>query len=203
MNTRPALVEHMSHKHEYIMKRFISEIGVVEHEFLKYRKSPPLTRNQPLFIGAIYWQRHLFEHLKKSVLVFKRMENDPAMKASYLMRTAFSQYFSLANDMNEYEKQQLADFLAKGTFVVNNIIKRNILKLNICGSPVGKRIKCISVVCQVLNCFLFQIKLLLKNQKKDLLRQKAHHPLTNSMYLIVTNIVRVDFLFKRLLRESQ
>lgn len=142
MNTRPALVEHMSHKHEYIMKRFISEIGVVEHEFLKYRKSPPLTRNQPLFIGAIYWQRHLFEHLKKSVLVFKRMENDPAMKASYLMRTAFSQYFSLANDMNEYEKQQLADFLAKGTFVVNNIIKRNILKLNICGSPVGKRIKC-------------------------------------------------------------
>lgn len=129
----------MSSKHEYIMKGFISEIGVVEHEFLKYRNNPPLTRNMPLHIGAILWQRLLINHLKKSIVVFKKLENDPAMQRSNLKRTAFSQYFSLAKNMDDYEKQKYDDFLAKGTFVVNSILKRNILKLSICGETQGKQ----------------------------------------------------------------
>lgn len=129
----------MSKKHEYIMKGFISEIGVIEHDFLKFRKNPPLTRNEPPHIGAIRWQKLLIDHLKKSIVVFNELENDPAMQNSYLKRTAFSQYFSLANEMNEFEKQQYDNFLAKGSLIVNNILKRNILKLSICGQSQGNR----------------------------------------------------------------
>lgn len=44
---------------------------------------------------------------------------------------AFSQYFALVNEMNEYEKEHVHDFLRNGTLIVNNILKRNILKLRI------------------------------------------------------------------------
>lgn len=146
VKTRQSLIDHLSHKHEDIIKKLITEIGTLEHEFLKNRKNPPLTRNQPSYIGAIKWQRLLFEHLKKSVMAFKKVENSPALQGSYLKRTAFSQYFMLANDMNEYEKQQFEDFLAKGIFVVNNILKRNILKLNVCGaSPDHSAVKKVKI----------------------------------------------------------
>lgn len=43
MKTRKSLAEHMSTKHELILKKFIAEIGIVEHEFLVSSKS---TTNQ-------------------------------------------------------------------------------------------------------------------------------------------------------------
>lgn len=128
----------MSRKHENIIKGFISEIGVIEHEFLRFRRNPPLTRNQPPHIGAIRWQKLLIEHLKKSILVFEKLENDPAMQRSYLKRSAYAQYISLFAEMNEYEKQQYDNFLANGSLIVNNILKRNILKLSIYGQSESK-----------------------------------------------------------------
>ena len=34
MNTRQSLVDHISHKHDFIIKKFISQVGLMEHEFL-------------------------------------------------------------------------------------------------------------------------------------------------------------------------
>ena len=34
MNTRPALIVHMSSKTEEVIKKFVSDIGVIEHAFL-------------------------------------------------------------------------------------------------------------------------------------------------------------------------
>lgn len=139
MDIRPALVEHLSLKHENIMKKFISEIGVIEHEFLKYRKSPPLTCNQHEHIGAILWQRLLFDHLKSTVLAFKELEDEPSLKNSYLKRTAFSQYFTLAHEMMDFEKKHFQDFLDDGVKVVNGILNQNLLKLSVCGKHNGNR----------------------------------------------------------------
>lgn len=140
MDTRATLVEHMSTKHEYIMKKFISEIGVIEHEFLKYRKSPPLTRNQHEHIGAILWQRLLFDHLKSTVLAFKELEDEPELKNSYLKRTAFSQYFTLAHEMTDFEKKHFQNYLDEGVGVVNGVMNRHLLKLSVCSKHRGKYI---------------------------------------------------------------
>lgn len=34
MNTRPCFVDYLNANHESVMRQFISEVGVVEHEFL-------------------------------------------------------------------------------------------------------------------------------------------------------------------------
>lgn len=138
LETRPSLAAHMSTKHEYIMKKFISEIGVIEHEFLKYRKNPPRTRNQPECIGAVLWQRLLFQHLKKSVMEIKSVEDDPALANSYLKRTAFSQYFALVHEMTDYEKTQFRDYTANGIFVVNTVLHGHIVKLAMCDAPMDR-----------------------------------------------------------------
>lgn len=54
---------------------------------------------------------------------------DPALERSYLKRTAFSQYFSLVQDMRDYEKEHFEKFSTKATFIINSVMKRNILKL--------------------------------------------------------------------------
>lgn len=135
LQTRPSLAAHMSTKHEYIMKKFISEIGVIEHEFLKYRKTPPRTRNQPEYIGAVLWQRLLFAHLKKSVMEIKSVEDDPALQNSYLKRTAFSQYFTLVHEMTDFERTQFQDYIANGIFIVNTVLNGHIVKLSMCEAP--------------------------------------------------------------------
>uniref|UniRef100_A0A336KIK9 CSON011062 protein n=1 Tax=Culicoides sonorensis TaxID=179676 RepID=A0A336KIK9_CULSO len=126
------LAQYLSTKHESIMKQFVSEVGTVEHEFMKSKNNPPLLRNQPPHIGSILWERFLYEHLKKSVIAFRRIETsgtDPALEKSYLKRTAFSQYFSLVQDMRDYEKEHFDKFSTKATFIINSVMKRNILQL--------------------------------------------------------------------------
>lgn len=97
--------------------------------FQRSRKVPPLERNQPENVGAIFWERLLYQYLKKSVIAFRKVEDDPALKNSHLKRTAFAQYFSLVNDMQQYEKDNFNTFQAEATFVVNNCLNRHILKL--------------------------------------------------------------------------
>lgn len=54
---------------------------------------------------------------------------DSALEKSYLKRTAFSQYFSLVQDMRDYEKGHFEKFTSKATYNINSVMKRNILKL--------------------------------------------------------------------------
>jgi dynein heavy chain len=42
--------------------------------FQKRKRHPPLLRNHPPISGAIFWSRHLFDRLKKSVLIFQKVE---------------------------------------------------------------------------------------------------------------------------------
>jgi dynein heavy chain, axonemal len=128
-HTRPALAEHLAHKHESVMKKFVEEVVAIEHEFMKNRRNPPLQRNQPGNIGAICWERLLCQHLKKSVLVFKRMENEPGFVDSFMKKTAFSQYINLMADIGQYEKDNFEEFLSNATATVNRVLKRNLLKL--------------------------------------------------------------------------
>jgi dynein heavy chain len=43
--------------------------------FQKRKRHPPLLRNHPPMSGAIFWSRHLFSRLKKSVLIFQKVED--------------------------------------------------------------------------------------------------------------------------------
>lgn len=87
----------------------------------------------------------MFNHLKKSILAFKKVEDDPALANSYLKRTAFSQYFHLANDMNNYEKENYDDFLHHATFTVNSVLKKHILKLEMTSESDGKIINLLCI----------------------------------------------------------
>lgn len=57
------------------------------------------------------------------------MEDDDNSERSFLKRSAFNQYFAISQEMTTFEKELFAQFMHKGTFEVNNILKRNILKL--------------------------------------------------------------------------
>lgn len=63
------------------------------------------------------------------------MEEDEDSERSFLKRSAFNQYFAIAQEMTSYEKDLFEKFLHEGTFVVNNVMKRNILKLKFMTLP--------------------------------------------------------------------
>lgn len=50
------------------------------------------------------------------------------------------QYFSLVNELDAYERENYDKFLARGTKVVNTILKRNVIKLEPCHSVAGNKI---------------------------------------------------------------
>lgn len=63
------------------------------------------------------------------------MEEDDNSERSFLKRSAFNQYFAISQEMTSFEKELFAQFLHEGTFVVNNVLKRNILKLKFMTLP--------------------------------------------------------------------
>lgn len=63
------------------------------------------------------------------------MEEDDDSERSSLKRSAFNQYFAISQEMTSFEKELFAKFLHEGTFIVNNVLKRNILKLKFMTLP--------------------------------------------------------------------
>lgn len=63
------------------------------------------------------------------------MEEDDNSEQNFLKRSALNQYFTISQEMTTFEKDLFAKFLHEGTFVVNNVMKRNILKLKFMTMP--------------------------------------------------------------------
>jgi hypothetical protein len=63
-------------------------------------------------------------------------DNENTCEESYLKTSAFNQYYAISRDMTAYEKDIFSRFLQEGTFVVNNVLKRNILKLKYVSLPI-------------------------------------------------------------------
>ncbi|KAI8122976.1 axonemal, Dynein heavy chain 10 [Lucilia cuprina] len=132
LDTRQALTEFISTKHENILRFFVTEINAVEYEYMNNKKAPPIGKHQPAKIGAIQWTRLLSAKLKISVLAFKRMENEPNLKNSYLKRSAFKSYFELVNKMYTYENSLFEKYCSQATYMVNVVMRKNILTIQIC-----------------------------------------------------------------------
>ncbi|XP_055618804.1 dynein axonemal heavy chain 10 isoform X2 [Toxorhynchites rutilus septentrionalis] len=160
METRPALANHLSSKYETIMKQLLAEVEAVGHEFEKNKNKPPLQRNEPGRVGAIFWERSLLAFIRKSMTAFREFENshhmkgaappdtDLGVKSKALVpmggggdgagldgrqkRSIVAQYMKLVESIRDYEKEKFQEFMAYGTRIVNSILKRNILKLEFC-----------------------------------------------------------------------
>ncbi|XP_037827971.1 dynein heavy chain 10, axonemal-like, partial [Lucilia sericata] len=132
LDTRQALTEFISTKHENLLRFFVTEINAVEYEYMNNKKAPPIGKHQPAKIGAIQWTRLLSAKLKISVLAFKRMENEPNLKNSYLKRSAFKSYFELVNKMYTYENSLFERYCSQATYMVNVVMRKNILTIQIC-----------------------------------------------------------------------
>uniref|UniRef100_A0A1I8PAD1 Dynein-1, subspecies f n=1 Tax=Stomoxys calcitrans TaxID=35570 RepID=A0A1I8PAD1_STOCA len=132
LDTRQALTEFISTKHENLLRFFVTEINTVECEYMNHKKAPPIGKHQPAKIGAIQWTRLLSAKLKISVLAFKRMENEPNLSNSYLKRSAFKSYFELVNKMHIYENNLFEKYCSQATYMVNGLMRKNILKIQIC-----------------------------------------------------------------------
>lgn len=65
----------------------------------------------------------------------KLEEDENNSEECYLKQTAFNQYQTISQCMTDYEKEKFSKFLQEGTFVVNNVLKRNILKLKYTSPP--------------------------------------------------------------------
>uniref|UniRef100_A0A6E8V0M9 Dynein heavy chain 10, axonemal n=1 Tax=Anopheles coluzzii TaxID=1518534 RepID=A0A6E8V0M9_ANOCL len=138
IETRPALAKHLSSKYENIMKQFLAEVGMVEHEFLKHKNNPPLQRNEPCHVGAVFWVRSLLNFIRKSMTAFREFEASKQQAETSLQRSAFGQYMQLVKDFQAYEKDNFQKFTTYGTKTVNGVLKRNILKLEFCDTMLGK-----------------------------------------------------------------
>lgn len=67
---------------------------------------------------------------------YQKLEEDESnSEECYLKQTAFNQYQTISQCMTDYEKEKFSKFLQEGTFVVNNVLKRNILKLKYTSPP--------------------------------------------------------------------
>lgn len=154
MNTRASLVDFMSLKTDEVLRKFVSEIGIIENVFLvknifihfinhlvhlkictqQFCKNAPVPRNRPPYIGSIEFTRYLFDELENSVISFKKFDDDPAMQKSFMKRSAFKECYDLQNVMLEFEKSTYQEFLANATMAVEAILQRNILLLKIQGA---------------------------------------------------------------------
>ncbi|XP_062558011.1 dynein axonemal heavy chain 10 isoform X2 [Armigeres subalbatus] len=159
METRPSLAHHLSSKYENIMKQFLAEVGMVEHEFMRNKSNPPLQRNQPCHVGAVFWARSLLSFIRKSMTAFKEYEGSPktalgaveggadgkalvhiggggdmstAEEETLQKRATFRQYLMLVKSIRDYEKDNFQQYLSHATGTVNSVLRRNILKLEFC-----------------------------------------------------------------------
>ncbi|XP_030371764.1 dynein heavy chain 10, axonemal [Scaptodrosophila lebanonensis] len=136
IDTRSALKEFISTKHENLLRYFVTEINTVEYVFTNHKKTPPMSKHQPAKIGAVCWARLLGRKLKNSVLAFKQVDDDPALKHSFLKRSAFKQYFELMTKMFQFEKGLFEKYLQTATFLINHSNRSNILSLHICNDNI-------------------------------------------------------------------
>lgn len=132
IDTRPELKEFVCTKHENLLRFFITEIGNIEAVFTANKKTPPMPRLQPAKISAINWARLLGRKLKNAVMAFKILEDDPALKNSFLKRSAFKQYFEVMTRLYQFEKMLFERFMQNATFIVNHTNRSNILQIQIC-----------------------------------------------------------------------
>lgn len=84
---------------------------------------------------------------------FKKIENNLTLSDNSLRQTALQKYLTLIEDMNNFERINYENFLAKGTKTVNDILKRNISKLKIIKAPNSKYKYLINDKTVTANCF--------------------------------------------------
>ncbi|XP_055373636.1 dynein axonemal heavy chain 10 [Condylostylus longicornis] len=132
IDTRDVLTEHVKNKYENVSRFFLSEIAHITHEFTQNKKTPPLSIHEPPGVGAIKWSRLMSTKLKSSVIAFKKLENIPNLKNSYHRRNAFHEYLKLMNNMFAYEKEIFDTFIYKATYVVNSVLRNNLILIQIC-----------------------------------------------------------------------
>lgn len=66
----------------------------------------------------------------------QQLEEDSSNnECDFLKRSAFNQYFAISQEMTSFEKELFERFMHEGTFVVNNVLKRNVLKLKFMSLP--------------------------------------------------------------------
>lgn len=86
-----------------------------------------MPRNFPFHCGAIYWARLLFDHLKRPVLKFQKVEE---LKGSLLKIEAFENYLKVAKSLKAYEEARYEEWRAEAVPVIDSTLKMNILKVS-------------------------------------------------------------------------
>ncbi|XP_049816413.1 dynein axonemal heavy chain 10 [Schistocerca nitens] len=126
IETREAIQKQLMLKFDHIMRQFNKEISAVEVEFTRGRRHPPLLRNHPPVGGAIYWERFLFNTLKKSVLTFQKVED---LKNSSVKDSAFASYLNIARQMKAFEETKFEQWKASVIPNISTLMKKNVLKI--------------------------------------------------------------------------
>nr|CAD7411753.1 unnamed protein product [Timema poppensis] len=90
------------------------------------RRHPPVLRNHPPVSGAIFWERSLFNRLKRSVLIFQKVEE---LKDSALKTEAFAAYLKIAKAMKSFEDSKYDQWITRSVPIVQTTLNKNVLKM--------------------------------------------------------------------------
>ncbi|XP_041985040.1 dynein axonemal heavy chain 10 [Aricia agestis] len=124
--TRDAIKQQLATKFELVMTQFIKEITAMEDAFTRHRKNPPLLRHHPPSAGAVYWARAFFDKMKQAILKFQKV---PELNDCEQKKEAFAQYKRLSKSIKEYEEQKYKEWLQKASQFVDDMMKKNILRV--------------------------------------------------------------------------
>lgn len=75
IRSRKSINEKMKEKMTDIVIQYGKEIEEIEKHFYLEKNSPPKIKNMSLTSGTIFWERMLFNKIKKSMLKFLSMDN--------------------------------------------------------------------------------------------------------------------------------
>ncbi|XP_026741363.1 dynein heavy chain 10, axonemal [Trichoplusia ni] len=125
-DTRASIRQQLATKFDLVMRQFIKEITAIEDKFTRYRKNPPLIRNHPPVAGAIYWARALFNKMKQPIMKFQKV---PELNDCEQKKEAFMQYKGFSKVIKEYEDQKYRDWVQGAVDFVDNMMKKNVLKV--------------------------------------------------------------------------
>ncbi|KAK5648316.1 hypothetical protein RI129_003208 [Pyrocoelia pectoralis] len=127
METRKLIKDLLLTKFDVVLEQFVQEIVMVEDLFMRNRRHPPLCRDMPPHIGAIYWARLLFLRLKQPVLKF---QNVTELNESQSKKEAFQYYSKVAKLIKTYEKNKYEQWCTDVTPIINSSMTMNILKIS-------------------------------------------------------------------------
>ncbi|XP_014674920.1 PREDICTED: dynein heavy chain 10, axonemal-like [Priapulus caudatus] len=127
IRSREAVNRQMMEKFNDILLQYAKEVDQVATLFRNFKDNPPLNKDVPPVSGAIYWERHMFNRIKHTVIRFQSLDE---MFITESGKAARAKYLSVAMEMKDYEDKKYESWRERTEAIMPSLLKRNLLAIS-------------------------------------------------------------------------